>query len=90
MIESRFRDTEELKKNLSKESLSPKKNKEQFYDIKGNTFKNTLIPVETAVSAFKFKDQANRTSDYSSELYKIRQQILPKVQPKYKGYIRSG
>ena len=31
-------------------------NKEQFYDIKGNTFKNTLIPVETAVSAFTFKD----------------------------------
>ena len=37
---------------IKTEQTSPQKNKEQFYDIKGNTFKNTLIPVETAVSAF--------------------------------------
>ena len=28
-------------------------NKQQFFDIKGNTYKNTLIPKQTAHSAFK-------------------------------------
>jgi hypothetical protein len=76
--------------------LSPgvenKKNKEgpmeflstsqQFYDIKGNTFKNTLIPKQTAIdSSLAFKTQGDwKTSLMSS-----------KVKPQYKqGYVRSG
>ena len=55
---------------------------QQFYDIKGNTFKNTLIPKQTAIdSSLAFKTQGDwKTSLMSS-----------KVKPQYnKGYVRSG
>ena len=55
---------------------------QQFYDIKGNTFKNTLVPKQTALdSSLAFKTQG----DWKTSL------VQGKVKPQYKqGYVRSG
>lgn len=56
--------------------------KMMFYDIKGNTFKNTLIPKETAHSALRMSD--DKFGDFHTD-HKIE-----KVHPQYRGYNRSG
>ena len=55
----------------------------QFYDIKGNSFKNTLIPKKTAFSSLIFK--GNSPNRAGSQEFK-----LAKVEPKYNKDIRSG
>jgi hypothetical protein len=72
---SRFKEVVER----SKTELST----EKFYDIKGNTFKETLVPKQTAFSALKLK-QFNQT------VLGDKKQKMAKVQPKYGGYRRSG
>ena len=57
-----------------------------FYDIKGNTFKNTLIPEETANNAFNVKKFSQTMQNFGNG----RSSSQNKVMPKYKGYIRSG
>ena len=77
-IESRFRSTFNSVVPDTLDDLSPFEGKEgQFYDIKGNTFKDTLIPKSTAVSALK-----PMTRDVSEHK-------LTKVVPLHK-YTRSG
>ncbi len=44
---SRFKSPEKMNENPIEEKM--------YYDIKGNTFKNTLIPEETAKNAFNVK-----------------------------------
>lgn len=55
------------------------------YDIKGNTYKNTLIPEKSAKSAFG-RHRGKSVNIYSQRLNDINNP----VKPRYKGYIRSG
>lgn len=75
---------------------STKDGSQKMYDIKGNTFKNTLIPKQTGISsALNF---ANNTSqNWSNALSPVRRSDmnyetlkLAKTKPEYKGYVRSG
>lgn len=92
--ESRFRQT--FNEGMNKEPMSTDSvelsnpdsvtrtmQPKQFYDIKGNSFKNTLIPKKTAFSSLIFKGSSpNRAG---SQEFK-----LAKVEPKYTKDIRSG
>lgn len=64
------------------EKIETEKSPLKFYDIKGNSFKNTLIPKETAYSALRTSEEKipGLNTDFK----------LTKVNPKYKGYNRSG
>ena len=53
-------------------------------DIKGNTYKNTLIPEKSAKSAFSRHKGKNYT------MYGQGFVDHGPVKPRYKGYIRSG
>jgi hypothetical protein len=57
---------------------------ELAYDIKGNTYKDTLIPEKSAKSAFSRHKGMNNTMYGQSFTDK------EPVKPRYKGYIRSG
>lgn len=58
--------------------------RELFYDIKGNTFKNTLIPEETAKNLFAQKKMSQTATNFGRSVSNV------KVKPQYKGYVRSG
>lgn len=58
--------------------------RELFYDIKGNTFKNTLIPEATAQNLFTAKKMSQTGRDFGRSVSNV------KVKPHYKGYVRSG
>ena len=58
--------------------------KEKFFDIKGNTFKDTLIPEETANNLYVKKQMSQTTEAFP------RCNSNPKMKPQYKGYVRSG
>lgn len=85
------------KRGLNKSVVidSTKDESQKMYDIKGNTYKNTLIPKQTAISsALNF---AHKTSqDWSNALSPVRKSDmsyetlkLAKTKPQYK-YLRSG
>ena len=81
-------------------AVSPTKVPE-FYDIKGNTWKSTLIPAETATQATK-KTRASVSSDFGNEAENAMRQFsntytngfmssMQKQKPKQcRGYLRSG
>ena len=81
-------DSEVLNQSLTDIARTPadyeteEKSPLKFYDIKGNSFKDTLVPKETALSALKISNETLKdfTTDYR----------LEKVKPKYRGYNRSG
>lgn len=58
--------------------------RELYYDIKGNTFKNTLIPEQTAQNLFTVKKLSQTSSNFGRSVSNV------KVKPQYKGYVRSG
>ena len=70
------------------------RNSMTFYDIKGNSFKNTLIPKQTANSALRMQSSgATHTSLVDAQniyLQDNRVMKIKKNKPNYKGYIRSG
>lgn len=57
---------------------------EVYFDIKGNTFKNTLIPGETANNLYVKKGMSQTAEGF------CRSGSNPKIKPQYKGYVRSG
>ena len=54
------------------------------FDIKGNSYKNTLIPEKSAKSAFSRHKNLNNT------MYGQSFSNKEPVKPRYKGYVRSG
>ena len=90
MKHSRFRETDVVDDILSPGSPIQKKGFQTIadqieYDIKGNTYKNTLIPEKSAKSAFSRHRPHNNTV-YGQSMVDPHKP----VKPRYKGYVRSG
>ena len=58
---------------------------EMQMDIKGNTFKNTLLPEKSVKSAFS-RHRDNNSTPYGQSYTDVHKPI----KPRYKGYVRSG
>lgn len=71
-------------KNASPDLPNIRNKEEVFFDIKGNTFKNTLIPEETANNLYVKKQMSQTTEGFA------RSASNSKMKPQYKGYVRSG
>lgn len=85
--DSRYRDQDKVDEILSPDSPVQKRGFQTIdkidldFDIKGNTYKNTLIPEKSAKSAFgrhRGKSHMMYATDHGP------------VKPRYKGYVRSG
>jgi len=91
MKNTRFRHTDVVDEILSPDSPIQKKGFQTIgnnieYDIKGNTYKNTLIPEKSAKSAFSRHRPTNNSTVYGQSFVDAHKP----VKPRYKGYVRSG
>lgn len=90
MKHSRFHNTDVVDQILSPESPVQRKGYKTIvgeldYDIKGNTYKNTLLPEKSAKSAFS-RHRQNSSTPYGQSGVDVHKP----VKPRYKGYVRSG